>query len=266
MSIPKIIHYCWFGGNPLPEDAKRYIESWKKFCPNYQIIEWNESNYDINKNQYAREAYEEKKWAFVSDYARFDIIYQYGGIYLDTDVEMIKNFDELLNQEAFMGFEDGLKVAPGLVMAATPQNSSIKSMMENVYSTRHFKRCDGTLDLTAIPKLVTEYLVNKGLICNNSVQLIDGIQIYPKDYFSPKDYLTGQVEITHNTYSIHQFSASWQTNKQKKWQSIERTIANKIGEARIKKLRSTFVWRGIGVVYTRGIVYCIKRIINRKSD
>ena len=119
--IPKVIHYCWFGGNPLPESAKKCIDSWKKYCPDYEIVEWNENNFDISKNQYCREAYEAGKWAFVSDFARFDIIYKYGGVYFDTDVEVIKPIDSLIEQGAFMGVERNkpINVAPGLGIAAS---------------------------------------------------------------------------------------------------------------------------------------------------
>ena len=108
--IPKIIHYCWFGGAELPEKDRKCIESWKKFCPDYQIIEWNENNYDVTKNTYMYQAYQAKKWGFVPDYARLDIIYQHGGIYLDTDVELVKNLDSLLENDAFMGFVSPLTV------------------------------------------------------------------------------------------------------------------------------------------------------------
>lgn len=105
MSIPKKIHYCWFGRNPLTESAKKCIESWKKYCPEYEIIEWNENNFDLTENRYAREAYEQKKWAFVSDYARLKIVYEQGGIYMDVDVELIKPLDELTELDGYMGFE-----------------------------------------------------------------------------------------------------------------------------------------------------------------
>ena len=109
MSIPKKIHYCWFGRNPLPESAKKCIESWKKYCPEYEIIEWNEDNFDLTENRYAREAYEQKKWAFVSDYARLKIVYEQGGIYMDVDVELIKPLDELTELDGYMGFEKEIR-------------------------------------------------------------------------------------------------------------------------------------------------------------
>lgn len=264
MSIPKIIHYCWFGGNPLPEKDQKCIESWKKFCPDYKIIEWNESNYDVNKNEYMKEAYEAHRWGFVPDFARLDIIYQYGGIYLDTDVELLCNLDDLLCQEGFMAFESETSVAPGLIIAAESGNAMIKDMRDRIYNGRHFRRMDGTYDTVASPKMATEYLERRGLVCNNELQIVAGIRIYPKEYFCPKDYVTGQIHITPNTYSIHHYNASWQTAKQKKWQNFERAVANKIGENRMTKLRNTIVWRGIGVVYTKGLSYCLKRLTHSK--
>lgn len=263
MSIPKIIHYCWFGGNPLPEKDQICIESWKKYCPDYKIIEWNESNYDISKNDYMKEAYDAQRWGFVPDYARLDVLYQYGGIYLDTDVELLKNLDVLLNQKGFMAFESEYAVAPGLIIAAEPHNSTIKDMMDCIYSMRHFRREDGTYDMVASPKMATEYLVNKGLACNNELQTVDGIRIYPKEYFCPKDYTSGKINITSNTYSIHHYNASWQTVKQKKWHEIESRLSINIGLERVAWLRKTLIWRGIGVIYTKGIGYCVKRIIAR---
>ena len=131
--IPKIIHYCWFGGNEIPEHDKKCIESWKKYCPDYKIIRWDESNYDYKKNSYMREAYEAKKWGFVPDYARLDIVYEHGGIYLDTDVELVKNIDELLEHKAYMGFEVGGEfVSPGLGFGAEKNFPLFKKMMEEI--------------------------------------------------------------------------------------------------------------------------------------
>ena len=160
--IPKIIHYCWFGGAPIPEKDKACIESWRKFCPDYEIIEWNESNYDITKNRYMKEAYDVKKWGFVPDYARLDIIYTQGGIYLDTDVEIIRNMDPLLEDEAFMGFEDGKFVALGLGFGAAKGNPHIKAMRD-VYEGVSFIKPDGSFNTLPSPHYTTDYLLGEGL-------------------------------------------------------------------------------------------------------
>ena len=224
--IPKKIHYCWFGGNPLPEKDQKCIESWGKFCPDYEIIRWDESNYDVTKNPYMKEAYDAKKWGFVPDYARLDIIYNEGGIYLDTDVELVKNLDLLLKNDAFMGFEDGEHVSPGLCIAAVPHHQTIRKLM-GIYSERHFLKEDGTLDLTPSPIMNTDMLVSFGLIKNNQIQVVADITIFPKDYFCPKDYQTGKLNVTENTYGIHWFNASWQSPHQKRMKKLQRLLGKK---------------------------------------
>lgn len=223
--IPKKIHYCWFGNGQLPEKDRKCIESWKKMCPDYEIIRWNETNYDINKNQYMKEAYEAKKWGFVPDYARLDIIYEHGGIYLDTDVELIKNLDELLICEGFMGFEDGIHVNPGLCIAAEKHHDVIKKLM-GIYDDRKFICDDGTFDLTPSPIMNTDMLIKMGLKTNNEKQIVDGITIFPKDYFCPKDYKSGKLNITDNTYGIHWFNASWQSPHRKRMLKVRRVIGD----------------------------------------
>ena len=225
--IPKKIHYCWFGGNPMPEKDKKCIESWKRYCPDYEIIRWDESNYDVSKNRYMKEAYEEKKWGFVPDYARLDIIYNEGGIYLDTDVELVKNLDDLLEDNAFMGFEDGKHVSPGLCIAAVPHHPTIKKLKE-IYSNRHFKLEDGTLDLTPSPIMNTDMFVQMGLKENNQKQIVADITIFPKDYFCPKDYSTGKLNVTENTYGIHWFNASWQSPRRRRMMKVRRIIGDKL--------------------------------------
>lgn len=223
--IPKKIHYCWFGNGQIPEKDRKCIESWGKMCPDYEIIRWDESNYDVNKNQYMKEAYEAKKWGFVPDYARLDIIYEHGGIYLDTDVELIKNLDELLTCEAFMGFEDGIHVSPGLCIAAEKHHEAIKSLM-SIYDGRKFICDDGTLDLTPSPIMNTEMLIQMGLETNNELQIVNGITIFPKDYFCPKDYKSGKLNITDNSYSIHWFNASWQSLHRRRMLKVRRVIGD----------------------------------------
>ncbi|MBO5136223.1 MAG: glycosyl transferase [Clostridia bacterium] len=212
--IPKIIHYCWFGGNQLPKSAQKCIESWKKYFPDYEIKEWNESNYDVNNISYTKQAYEAKKYAFVSDYARFDILYTYGGVYFDTDVEVIKSFDDILKNGAFMGCEiDGkgsnhINVNPGLGIAVAPGQEIYKQILD-AYSTFKFINEDGTLNTTTIVEYTTDILLKNGLSDGPGVQKVSDITIYPKDYFNPFDDATGRLRITENTHSIHWYSKTW---------------------------------------------------------
>lgn len=206
--IPKTIHYCWFGGNPLPDDALKCIDSWKKYCPEYEIKEWNESNFDFSDCQYAREAYDAKKWAFVSDYARFKILYEHGGLYFDTDVEVIRPLDDLVAAGPFMGFESETSVAPGLGLAANPGLGLYKTMIDK-YKSLHFLMPDGTYNLKTVVAYTTDELVKAGLQKRPGIQTVAGITLYPPDFFCPKDLHTDILRITENTYSIHHYKASW---------------------------------------------------------
>ena len=174
-----------------------------------------------------QEAYDAKKWGFVPDFARLDIIYNEGGIYLDTDVELIKNLDKLLNNDAFMAFEDGSHVSPGLCIAAIPHHPTIGKLME-IYKDRHFIRSDGSLDLTPSPVMNTAVFEQMGLIKNNTMQVVGGVTVYPKDYFCPKDYKTGKLKVTDNTYAIHWFNASWQSPHQKRMMKIRQIIGDEL--------------------------------------
>lgn len=209
--IPKKIHYCWFGGNPMPELAKKCMDSWKKYCPDYEIVEWNESNFDVNCCEYVKEAYEAKKWAFVSDYARFQILYENGGIYLDTDVELIKPMDDILARGAFMGVESvspTLTINPGVGIATDAGNAVYRDLLV-AYHSRHFKNKDGSLNLKTIVEYTTEYFQARGLQKENEIQTVAGIRIYPKEYFNPCDMQTGKINPTQNTVSVHHFAGSW---------------------------------------------------------
>lgn len=206
--IPKIIHYCWFGGSPLPELAQKCIASWQKFCPDYEIIEWNETNYDISKNQYMRQAYESKKWGFVPDYARLDIIYTHGGVYLDTDVELIKPIDDLLELDAFAGVEQNSEyVALGLGFGAVKQHPTIKAMRD-YYDSLSFV-VDGEINLTPAPRINSAVLQSMGYAFSKQIMDACGIKIFPSEYFCPIDYATGELTITEKSYSIHHYAASW---------------------------------------------------------
>lgn len=236
--IPKVIHYCWFGGNPLPASAKKCIKSWEKFFPGYEIKEWNESNYDVNKIPYIKQAYKAKKYAFVSDYARFDIIYNHGGIYFDTDVEVIKSFDNIISNGAFMGCEtDGISenshirisVAPGLGIAA-PEGMGIYKDILDFYSTQQFLMPDGSLNTETVVKKTTNILIEKGLKDKTGIQKVDDITIYPKDYFNPRNNNTGKLEKTDNTHSIHWYSMTWLSPKDRLRSKITRPIHRIFGE------------------------------------
>ena len=226
MSIPKIIHYCWLGGNPKPESVLRCIDSWRKFCPDYEIREWNESNLDINMNEYTRQAYEARAWGFVPDYLRLWIVYTHGGIYLDTDVQVVRSFDPLLAEQGFAGFEDEEHIALGLGFGAVAGNPMIAKQMQ-VYDGLKFRNEDGSLNRTPSPHYSTEVLKALGLKPNDgTVQRIDGFSCYPPEYFCPKSFQTGMLKLTKNTYSIHQFDASWyseeeQAQKKKYWRDAQ---------------------------------------------
>ena len=215
--IPKVIHYCWFGKNPLPDSAKQCIASWKKYFPDYEIKEWNESNFDIEMTAYTKEAYIAKKYAFVSDYARFWILYNYGGVYFDTDVEVVKDFTPILEKGAFLGWEKGVYltgVNPGLGMACDSGNTVLLELL-TLYNNMSFNAEYAKKDRKTITEYTFDVLTRFGLKKQNREQLIQGIYVYPSDYFCPVDVVTKRLHITDNTYSIHNYTASWneRTNK-----------------------------------------------------
>lgn len=212
LKIPKIIHYCWFGKTEIPEHLKRYMESWKKYCPDYEIVRWDESNYDISKNRYMREAYENKKWGFVPDYARIDIVYQYGGIYIDTDVEIIKSFDDLLGSSSFMGYTDQYDVALGLGFGAEKGNPLLLDMRE-YYEDKCFVKPDGELDLRMCLEYQYPVLEKWGFSLNGTQEMIDGNVIYPREVFNPLGRLGVNTLFTENTHSIHHAEISWESKE-----------------------------------------------------
>jgi len=205
--IPKKIHYCWFGGNPLPGMAIKCIESWKKYCPDYEIVEWNENNFDIDYCAYVREAYDAKKWAFVSDVARLYALVNYGGIYMDTDVELIKPLDCLLDYEAVSGFETETRIPTGLM--ASVEHQDLFEELLNDYKGEHFLRDDNSFDMVTNVTRITNTCYKYGFKPNNSLQTLKGFTFLPKDYLCPKNYETGELVITENTICIHHFDGSW---------------------------------------------------------
>ena len=226
--IPKIIHYCWFGGNPLPEDAKKCIASWEKYLPDYEIKEWNESNFDVNCCPYVKEAYEAKKYAFVSDYARFHVLYQEGGLYFDTDVEVIKNMDYIIAAGNFMGFEKSLAtkqqecgatprtsvlgVAPGLGLGVNAGLGLLRELLNFYEAKKHFAIEDGT-----VVDYTTNILRKHGFVNEHRLQKVADVTIYPADYFCPMDSTTGITTLTNNTVSIHHYSCSWIDHSTMSW-------------------------------------------------
>lgn len=208
--IPKIIHYCWFGRNPKPELMQRCIASWKKYCPDYALIEWNEDNFDLSQNDYAREAYAEGKWAFVTDYARLWIVFHYGGIYLDTDVELLKPLNALLHTPAFFGFEDTQSIATGLGFGAEKGNPVVGAMLDD-YRDIHFRLLDGSFDQLPCPIRNTKsiaHLFPEHMDPTSIVNLTDAV-LYPPEFFCPLSADGKSLKKTKRTYSIHWYSATW---------------------------------------------------------
>lgn len=205
--IPKKIHYCWFGRGEKPKLAKKCIASWRKFCPDYEIIEWNEDNFNLDYNAYTRYCYDNRKWAFLSDFARLAIVVEHGGIYFDTDVELLKRPDALLKYEAFYGFENAKNINTGLGFGAEAGHATILSMKERYESI--LPNADGVYPMIVCPVLNTEALLPFGLKLDGSCQTIAGAEILPIDWLNPYDDPTGRLHKTKNTISVHWYSKSW---------------------------------------------------------
>lgn len=208
--IPKVIHYTWFSGEPVPDHLKRCIDTWKRFCPDYDIVRWDSTNYDLWQNQYMTQAFQHQKWGFIADVARLDILYRYGGIYLDSDVELVRNLDELLYQPAFCSVERWGTVNMGGGSGAQPGNPVIKAMLD-YRKDEPFVLEDGSLNLMSCGYYETPPLIEKGLQINGQTQLIaDGMMaVYSSDYFHPYEYMNGKLRVTKNTFSIHHFDGGW---------------------------------------------------------
>ena len=222
MSIPKKIHYCWFGGGKIPEAYQAFIEEWKTVCPDYEIIKWDESNYDVNKVAFMREAAAVKNWTFIADYARFDIVNTHGGVYLDVDVQTLKNYDQFLELDSFWGMEMEFNhqyyVNPGLGFGSAPGNPVLQELLE-LYQSMHFDN----QRIVASPILLRGFFEKHGFVQKNVIQQLDFGTIFPKDYFAPLDCL-GRLKVTKNSVSIHHYMASWftdptadETIRYKKW-------------------------------------------------
>ena len=238
--IPKIIHYCWFGSKELPEVEKRCFETWKKILPDYKIILWNEDNSDLNSCDYVKQAYEHKKYAFVSDYIRIKALCEYGGIYLDTDVEVLKSFDSLMNHKGFLGFENRTTVGTA-VMACEAQSDFAKEMVE-FYKSHPFVDSNGNQNLTTNVTILNQILERKGMERKNREQIVDGIYILEREYLFPKKVSETEYNTTENTITIHKMSATWLTDRQKKrgsnkiWINVCRPILRFLQNCLIKTI------------------------------
>lgn len=228
--IPKIIHYCWFGRGEKPELAIKCIESWKKYLPEYKIIEWNEDNFDLDQYPYARQAYDARKFAFVTDVVRLYAIYSQGGVYMDTDVEILQPIDSLLKYEAVSGFESSNQIPTGLM--ASEKGSPIMGELLQDYRTRSFINPDGSLNTTTNVIYITETLKKYGLVLNNQFQTCNGFTFFPSEYLCPKSIKDGKIYLTENTLAIHHFAGSWHSPFRNKM----RNMVVKIGGYRLKKI------------------------------
>ena len=218
--IPKIIHYCWFGNNPMPHTVLEYIETWKKFCPDYKIIEWNEGNFPIDDNIYCNEAYKAKKWAFVTDYVRLKVLYEYGGFYMDTDVEVVKSLDPLRVFDAVSGYESNVHIQTGII--GSEANNEWIGMLLDDYAGRHFRKDNGDLDLTTNVITITKLTKEKYKLDLDGYKKIFGKNnvILPFEYLCAKSLESGKVVKTNNTYTIHHFAGSWLSDDDKEWHRI----------------------------------------------
>ena len=241
MSVPKVIYYCWFGKGKMPSMAEKCIKSWKKFCPGYEIVCINEDNFDVRQNKYMSQAYDAEKWAFVSDYARLKVLYDNGGIYFDTDVELIKPIDDLIKDGGYMGFDDYGFVSTGLGFACEKGNELVGKVLED-YNDIPFVLPDGTYDTTPCPIRNTKVMEKSGLDLKHQDQTFMGIHFLTEDYLCPMKYYTGKKKITKTTYSIHHFSASWLTPTAKRTLFMKRIFGVKLYDKLYGKFLHKFKW------------------------
>lgn len=227
--IPKIIHYVWLGKEKMPRNFKKCLRSWEKFCPDYKIIRWDESNLNLDNYAYVKDAINSKKYAFASDVIRLEKVYEHGGIYLDVDVELLQPIGDLLDCKCFFGFESGNLINPGIMFGSQAENKDLKNILQ-IYKNKHFDD-KGTNE--TICEVVTNYYEELGLVRENKMQQIDNTIFYPSEYFSPIDIITNKIDITKNSRSIHWYNASWFNPKQK-FKKFIKYVLNKL----------TFGWFG----------------------
>lgn len=251
MTIPKIIHYVWVGPKKPPSLTKKCIDSWRKYLPDYEIIEWNESNFDISSNRYCREAYEAKKYAFVSDYIRICVLFQYGGIYMDTDVEVLQPFnDEFLECEAFSGYETSASISTG-VMGCIPGQKMFKKILD-FYENAVFTNDDGSYNSVTNVAIITKIASELGFVPDGTLKTVLGFTIFPQTYFCPLSHDTDETCFTPNTYTIHHFSGTWCDRKTRfvvHWNHGMRKMTEKI----VGRKGAAFVYR---------VIYNILRLLD----
>ncbi len=253
--IPKIIHYCWFSDDlddSFPELVQKCVSSWKEKLPEYKIKRWNTQNFDVNICQYTKEAYAARKYAFVSDYVRLYALYLEGGIYLDVDVEVIKSFDNLLNEHGFTCFENNHSVTT-CIFGSEKGNPLFKEFIE-YYTNRAFILSNGEYDLTPNPVPITQTCMEKGLILNGKTQFLENIAIYSKDYFCPYNRAAEELNITENTYCIHYFNGAWITDKKKDIISKRKKVIVKYGKL------AGYIYYGLRIMQTEGISQFMKEL------
>ena len=248
MAIPKIIHYCWFGGKEMPEKEKNCVATWKEFFPDYEFKLWNEENFDYAQCAFAKQAYDNKKYAFVSDYARAKVLYEYGGLYMDTDVKMLKAFPESVAPKGFMGFERRAFLGTA-VLASEPKNDNIKQLLA-YYEKHNFVQKDGSFDNIANVSILTDIMKEKGLVLGGERQQVDGFDIFNREVFYPKKISEAEFNVTEETSAIHMCSNSWLSERERKrgnnplWIKVVRPILQRsknigvkiIGKERIRKI------------------------------
>lgn len=233
--MEKLIHYCWFGRGEKPELVKKCLETWTKFCPDYRIIEWNEDNFDIHSCRFVEQAYSDRNFAFVSDYVRAYVLYEQGGIYMDTDVELLKSLDAFLNDTVFFGFEEGNFVGT-CVMGIEKGHELMKMYLDHYNSSVYFNE-DGTKYKDTNVVLLTKLLEKKGLVRDGEKQTVGDITVYPRTFFSPYDYINGINYITEDSAAIHHFAQLWLPKKVRIKTEIKKKIVKIIGGENLKKLR-----------------------------
>ena len=230
--IPKIIHYCWFGRGVMPPLAKKCLDSWKRYLPEYEIKRWDEENFDLDLYPYVREAYDNRRFAFVTDVVRLYALYNEGGIYMDTDVEVLKPIDDLLVYDGVSGFETDTQIPTGL-MGSVAHHPMIFELL-NEYEGIHFRLKNGEVDLTTNVERITRTFLDYGLVQNNTLQTVNQFTLLPKDFLCPKSYEDGKIYLTENTLTIHHFAGSWYTPKEKLKQKVAKILGKRISSIIVK--------------------------------